>query len=253
MLPLRRAQGWEMRKLAVFGDSHYACVRQAHAQDLVDVAGVEVEYWGHVGSRFNFLDFKDGAIVPKDDFTAQRFAKFNEKGRLFLPVADFDMVLFMGARIDVTRLVAVMLRQAGGSFVSAGLRRRMVRDRLEGLMAYGFAKSFAATKTAQVVISPVPFPTEGYRGMDEALTPTVRTAAAAERAEIWAVIVAAAAEDGIVFLPQPEETVTGGCFTSAAYAVDRFYERDDYAHRNAAYGALVLSDVLGRLCAKAPV
>lgn len=241
-----------MQKLAVFGDSNYACIRQAHSQGLADVSGAEIEYWGHVGSRFNFLDFRDGAIVPKDDFTAQRFAKFNEKGRTFLPAADFDMIFFMGARIDVTRLMITLLRQADGPFVSTGLKRRMVRDRLSSLMAYRFAKGFAATKTARIVISPVPFPTLGYAGLDEVLTPAVRAAGPQARAELWALIAEEAAADGVTLLPQPEETVVEGIFSSPDFAVDRFFERNDYAHRNAAYGALMLDRVMALLRQGAP-
>lgn len=233
------------KTLAVFGDSHYACVRQAHVQGLVDLAGLELEYWGHVGSRFNHLSFHDGAIVPKDDFTAQRFAKFNEKGRRLLPAADFDMVLFMGARVDVTRLVLALMRPG---FVTLGLKRRMVRDRLNALMSYQFAQGFAATRTAQVVVSPVPFPTQGYTGMEG--TEAVRKVEPEARQAIMTLIVEAAAEDGITFLPQPENTVVDGIFTSPEYAVDRFYERNDYAHRNAAYGALILSQTSDLLRAK---
>ena len=57
-------------RLAVFGDSHYACLRLAHGQGLVDLSALDVEYWGHVGKRFRALDFRDGAIHPTDPVTA---------------------------------------------------------------------------------------------------------------------------------------------------------------------------------------
>ena len=72
-------------RFCIFGDSHYACLKQAEMQGLVDVSGIDLEYWGHVGGRFRYLEARDGAIYPKDDFTAMRFAKFNAKGRTFLP------------------------------------------------------------------------------------------------------------------------------------------------------------------------
>ena len=63
----------DLPRLCIFGDSHYACLKQAEVQGLVDVSGVDLEYWGHVGGRFRYLEVRDGAIHPIDDFTA-RFA-----------------------------------------------------------------------------------------------------------------------------------------------------------------------------------
>ncbi|NJM83643.1 MAG: hypothetical protein HC844_15285 [Tabrizicola sp.] len=171
-------------KIVIFGDSHYACIRMAQTGGLFDPSGLDLEYWGHVGRRFNFLEYRDGAIVPKDEFTADRFAKFNERNRRFLPAADFDMVVFMGARIDVTLLMAQLL-MAGHHLpsVSRGLRHRMARDRLHALPAYGFARGLAATKTARIVVAPVSFPTEGL-GRPYA-TPSVQASSGDDRAVAW--------------------------------------------------------------------
>jgi hypothetical protein len=235
-------------RLAVFGDSHYACVRMAQGLGLVDLSEIEVEYWGHVGRRFNFLECRDGVILPKDDFTAQRFAKFNEKGRTCLPAADFDVVLFVGARIDVTDLMIALLSAARrGEFVSKGLARRMVRDRLNGLMAYRFAQDFAAHAEALIVLSPVSFPTAGVPNRPAALIDLLRDCTAEDRAKVWDMLAEAAAEDGLLLIPQPEETVVDGVFTATDYAVEGYLERVDYAHRNAAYGAAVMRRVLGLL------
>lgn len=83
----------DLPRLCIFGDSPYACLKQAGAQGLVDVSGAELEYRGHVGGRFRPLEVRDGAIHPTDDFTAMRFAKFNAKGRAFLPAAEDDVTL----------------------------------------------------------------------------------------------------------------------------------------------------------------
>ena len=235
-------------RLAVFGDSHYACIRMAHGLGLVDLSGLEVEYWGHVGRRFNFLDCKDGVILPKDDYTAQRFAKFNENGRTSLPAAEFDVILFAGARIDVTDLMISLLgAQVSGQFLSQGLKRRMARDRLHALMAYQFAQDFAAHAEALVVLSPVSFPTVGSPKSPAARTDPLRDCTAADRAKLWDLMAEVAAEDGLLLIPQPEETVVNGVFTSADFAVDGYLERADYAHRNAAFGAAVMRQVLALL------
>lgn len=228
-------------RLAVFGDSHYACIRMAHGLGLVDLSGLEIEYWGHVGRRFNFLDCKDGVIVPKDDYTAQRFAKFNDRGRTSLPAADFDVILFAGARIDLTQLMITLLtEQVAGRFLSLGLRQRMARDRLNGLMSYQFARDFAAHAEALIVLAPVSFPTLGAGNRPAAQIDPLRDCGPEDRAAVWDMIAGVAAEDGLLLIPQPEETVAEGVFTHPRYAVDGYQERNDYAHRNAEYGATVL-------------
>lgn len=235
-------------RLAIFGDSHYACVRMAHGLGLIDLSGVDVEYWGHVGRRFNFLECKDGVILPKDDYTAQRFAKFNENGRTSLPAVDFDVVLFAGARMDVTDLmISLLTAQVTGRFVSQGLARRMARDRLNSLMAYQFAQDLAAHAEALIVLHPVSFPTQGFAKRPAALTAPLQGCTADQRARVWDLLAETAAEDGLLLVPQPEETVVDGVFTAPDYAVDGYLEHGDFAHRNAAYGAAVMRRVLDLL------
>jgi hypothetical protein len=233
-------------RFCIFGDSHYACLRQAERQGLVDMTGLEVEHWGHVGGRFLHLEARDGVIHPKDDFTAMRFARFNEKARTFLPAADFDTILVMGARTYMLTPFQMILRaRYHGPFLSLGLKRRIVADSLHRQLGYRLALGLAATKTARILLAPTSFPTVGLPKGGPDLTPEMQGATPDARAEIWAMAVEAAAEDGITLIPQPDETVTQGLMTSVAFAVDRHAELNDYAHRNAAYGALILSQALG--------
>lgn len=232
-------------RLCIFGDSHYACLKQAEVQGLVDVSGVELEYWGHVGGRFRHLEFRDGAIHALDDFTAQRFAKFNAKGRTSLPAADFDAILVMGARVYVWRMfVQVLSGLASGPFLSQGLARRMVTDGLRGQQGYRLARGLAATGTAQVLLAPIAYYTGDAARAEAQLPPEVRRLIPEAVPGFWQVLQAAAAEDGIRLLPQPPETVTHGMFTDEAYAVADHRAKQDYEHRNAAYGAVMLDRVL---------
>lgn len=229
-------------RLAVFGDSHYACLRQAHGLGLVDVSGADIEYWGHVGGRFNFLTLRDAEIVPTDDYTAQRFARFNAKGRRSLPAADFDMILFAGTRTYIGPVFQRFL-QAGfhGPFLSSGLRRRVLCDSLNQQSGYRLARGLAATGTARIVLSPVAFHTEGHPRLSAQLTPEIRAASGEDRAELWDLATEIAAADGITLIPQPDETVADGVFTKAGFAVAGHAEKKDYEHRNPAYGALIFS------------
>jgi hypothetical protein len=231
-------------RFCIFGDSHYACLKQAEIQGLVDISGVELEHWGHVGGRFLHLEYREGAIHPKDDFTARRFAKFNEKGRSFLPAADFDAILVMGARTYVIRPFVQMLQWArGGGFASRGLKTRFAKDHLHRQLGYRLAMGLAATNTARVLMAPTSFQTV-KTGPEAPVSPDAVVASADDRAEIWRIIVDAAAADGITMIPQPEATMTEGLLTRADFAVADHERKGDYAHRNAAYGALILEQVM---------
>jgi hypothetical protein len=229
-------------RLCIFGDSHYACLKQADAQGLVDVSSVDLEYWGHVGGRFRHLEFRDGAVHPLDDFTARRFAQFNAKGRLFLPAADFDWIHVTGARVYPWRLFYRTMRGlTQGPFLSSGLMRRLLVDGLRAQSGYRLAKGLAATGTAKVLLSPVAYYTANTDRFADVMTPEIGALVPTHVPMLWDIIDAAAAEDGITLLRQPEITVTQGFFTDTAYAVANHIEKQDFEHHNAAYGALILA------------
>lgn len=231
----------DLPRLCIFGDSHYACLKQAEVQGLVDVSGVDLEYWGHVGGRFRYLEVRDGAVHPLDEFTARRFAKFNSKGRMFLPAAEFDVIHVTGARVYVWRLFHQLLRgMAQGPFLSSGLARRILTDGLRGQAGYRLAAGLAATGTARVLLSPVAYYTADPDRFADVLAPAIPELIREQVPRFWAILEEVAAEDGIQLLRQPEETVTAGLFTDPAYAVAGHVEKRDFEHRNAAYGALIL-------------
>lgn len=239
-----------LTRLAIFGDSHYACVRRAHSEGLVATEGFDIEYWGHVGSRFRMLGYENGAIVPKDAATANRFAKFNEKARRFLPVADFDAVLFVGCRFQMMGLLMTVAQaRADGRFLTDGLKRRLIRDRVSSNESAGFATNFARDGQAKVLFSPTSLPLVGWEDAYIAAFPAAQSVEEEERAEINAMMCEAFASHGVDYLPQPDHTITDGCFTSLVYASEDFANTDDHEHKSATYGALVLEAALQKLAA----
>ena len=229
-------------RLCIFGDSHYACLKQAEVQGLVDVTGVDLEYWGHVGGRFRDLEYRDGAVRPLDDFTARRFAKFNAKGRMDLPAADFDVIHVTGARVYVWRLFHQVLRGlTQGPFLSSGLARRILTDGLRAQSGYRLAAGLASTGTARVLLSPIAYYTADPDRFADVITPAMADLIPTHVPDFWELLQRVAAEDGITLLRQLEDTVTAGLYTDAAYAVAKHVEKRDYEHKNAKYGALILS------------
>ncbi|MDZ7905329.1 MAG: hypothetical protein U5N55_05840 [Cypionkella sp.] len=235
-------------KLAIFGDSHYACLRLADNEGLVDLSGMDLEYWGHVGRRFRFLEFREGAIHPTDEVTAARFAKFNDKGRTFLPAADFDHVLFMGCRIDLSRTFIGMLDAVmRGQFLSTGLRRAMLREKLENTPNYSWARNMAACGKARIYLHSVTLFAVGCPLYDPLVNDDLRRATRAARAEVWQFIADEMAQDGVTFLPQPDHTISGGIYTSLDYITHNSLGEIDFTHRNSAYGALVFEQLLAKI------
>ncbi len=241
-------------RLAIFGDSHYACVRQAQKAGLVATDGFDVEHWGHVGKRFRMLGYENGAIVPADETTARRFALFNEKGRTFLPVADFDAVLFVGCRFQIMGLLMLVAQaRADSRFLSEGLKRRLIRDRLSDTESCQFARNFARDGHARILFSPTSLPIVGWQDSYTASFPAARSLEPEEHAEINAMIGEAFASNGVDYLPQPDHSITDGCYTCLDYASESFAESGDHEHKNAAYGALVLETALRTLRAPPPL
>jgi hypothetical protein len=229
-------------RLCIFGDSHYACLKQAEVQGLVDVSGVELEYWGHVGGRFRYLEYRDGAVRPLDDFTARRFAKFNAKGRETLPAGDFDTIHVTGARVYVWRLFhQILLGLTQGPFLSSGLVRRILTDGLRGQAGYQLSAGLASSGTTRVALSPIAYYTADPDRFADVMTPDMAALIPDWVPEFWGILRGVAASDGITLLPQPDETVSAGLFTDAGYAVANHVEKQDYEHHNASYGALILA------------
>lgn len=236
------------KRIAIFGDSHYACLRLAQNQGLVDLSAFDVEYWGHVGKRFRLLEFRDGAIRPLDEMTAQRFAKFNEKGRTYLPVADFDDIVFVGCRIDIARVfMGLVDAHMRGEYLSIALRQAMVRNRLQGFGAYGIAAQMAGLGQARIWVHPISMFAQGTNEYDSFITPAMRAATPAARDAVWQVFEEVMAQDGLHLLRQLDQTYADGVYTDRAFLVDNHVEINDYTHRTAAYGALVWGQIMQAL------
>ncbi|MGB0966930.1 MAG: hypothetical protein ACPGUX_01985 [Halocynthiibacter sp.] len=231
-------------RLAIFGDSHYACLKTAFDKGQAELPDqVDLEFWGHVGTRFRMLEFKKDAIIPTDDYTARRFAKFSTRNRRRLPIKDFDTVFFMGCRIPVFWIFAQLTQaKRDGVHISSGLRKRIIKDYLPGKSKhYKIAQSAAALKAARIILMPVSFPTWApeLTKPDIMEHPEAQTITPEERMDIWEDIRLVMMEDGITLLQQPEETVVHGAYSKPEYAVEGYIKKNDTAHRNSDFGALI--------------
>jgi hypothetical protein len=95
-----------------------------------------------------------------------------------------------------------------------------------------------------VLLSPIAYYTADPERFAEVITPAMAALIPIHLPEFWDHLQRVAAEDGITLLRQPDETVTAGLYTDASYAVAKHVEKRDYEHKNARYGALILSRAL---------
>jgi hypothetical protein len=242
---MNRTMNTDCPRLAVFGDSHYACVKRAVDQGLVDVSPVDLEYWGHLGKRFRYLTFRDGAITPTDDSTAERFAKFSTRNRRTLPIAEFDWVFFMGCRIPAFGLFASLIQEKrNGVRMTSGLKRRVLEDKLRDAPSYGFAIEAAALGTARIAVAPTPFPTGLAPFHHHEAFPDVQDTTAEERAEIWDIIDGIMTADGLTLIRPSDDMFALGLYCHPDFAAESYPETSDVAHKNAKYGARIFSQVL---------
>lgn len=234
------------KQICIFGDSHFACLKHAFDQGMVEAPGVDVEFWGNIGKRFRYLGWRNEQVEPLDAFTAERFAKTNVHGRTALNAGDFDMILFMGCRIDLYRIFPELLhrRRSAESWLSSGVEQRWIQDFLHRVEPYQFARRLAVQEKASIAVTPIPFDTQGF---EESIPPdcqAARTATAEDRGAIWSIVARVMQMDGITLLPQPERTVVDGCCTDAAYAVKDYETRQDRTHKNPQFGALMLAQAV---------
>jgi hypothetical protein len=243
------------KRMCVFGDSHFACIKSAYDQGLVEAEGVDIEFWGNIGKVFRRLTWRNDQVEPMDEFAKNRFAKTNEFGRTALNAGDFDMILFQGCRVDLYRLFPELLhrRRTPEAHLSPAVERRWVHDFLLRLPPYHFARNLAAQQSAQIVLSPISFNTEGIEPEIPSNFASAEDATSTDRADLWAVVADIMKSDGIALLSQPDNTVVAGCCTHPDFAVRNYLERGDKTHKNPAFGALVINAAIKLLHPKTAI
>lgn len=230
-------------KVMLFGDSHLAAVRSG--LPLVDIPeGMDLEFWGTAGNRFRHISWVDGKIVPDDEKAAHAFSKFNEHGRRELDPSLYDAVVFIGARIRPGAVVPDLLNHI------AHPDRYLTRDYIQLVLAEHFlkhstfqlARSMAATKKTRVLMNMISFDTNGKAPTPRRYT-IARRASQNDLALLDELNREILHQENITYVGQPLETIVNGYYTDAKFGL----ESDDYVHKNAEYGALVLREVLKKL------
>ncbi len=235
------------QRFCVFGDSHIACVKHAQDEGLVQLEGIELEFWGAPGPQFRDLHLQDGCLVGSSQAVRDSLARINPKRSAGLAPQEFDGFLFIGCRLRITEFLVPLLQSplGGRGYVTAAVRDLMLERWLEGCRWYRAAREFA--KERPVFFSPAGFLNDGILTEEEVARSINTEASETARTALWDQIDAAMARDNIRLLRQPEETVTRGALTARAYATTLGGQADDAVHKNGAYGALILNQALTEL------
>lgn len=230
-------------KVMLFGDSHLAAVRSGLS--LVDIPqGLDLEFWGTAGNRFRHISWVDGKIVPDDEKAANAFSRFNQHGKRELDPSLYDAVVFIGARIRPGAVVPDLLNHI------AHPDRYLTRDYIQLVLAehflnhttYQMARLMAATGKTRVLMNMISFYTYGKAPTPRRYT-IARRASRNDLALLDELNTEILRQDNITHVGQPLDTIAHGCYTDAKFGL----ASDDYVHKNAEYGAVILRKILDKL------
>jgi len=235
--------------LCLYGDSHLAALKHALDGDFVPTQGRQIEFFGAAGPAFRGLRLTDAGRVVPDKASLEALNLVTGGARTDLGGEDFGAFLFYGARLRSTEFIAEFLHRgrSEADFVSSAVRAQAMAKWLTSVRAVRIARVFAATGKAKVFFAPAPFEIEAQNQRYVKHFPEALNATAQERAQLNDEIAQALAGDGIVFVPQPEETIEKGCFTRHAFATPDAEATSDTRHMGPCYGAMVLGQVLGMM------
>ncbi|MBN2906918.1 MAG: hypothetical protein JXJ18_09445 [Rhodobacteraceae bacterium] len=230
-------------RVMLFGDSHLAALKNGLAQVAVP-DGVEVSFWGTPGNRFRNISWRDGQIVPDDARTAEAFARFGGQGLTRLDPADYDAVVFVGARIrpgavlpDLLHCLAHPTRHLTPPYMGLVLAEHFLQH-----TTYQMACNMARDGKTRVLMNMISLETDG-KSKKPRQYQIARGASHDHVALLWDITREILAQDDMTFIAQPLDTVVDGFYTDARYGV----EGEDAVHKNADYGARILAEIFAAL------
>ena len=222
-------------RLAVLGNSHGACLRQAISDGLFDpqAAGISVEFFFSPSLTLNKLVRRDHHLVAEDTDLVRKM-KLVGCDQTDLDTRDYDVFLVMGLQLIV---------EPADPFISDAVMWAAVRSQVHRTANWKLtANKLRRATDRPVFIGHQPMPahtSESFREKHPRVAPYGQTMAryAAHYAEI-----------DCHMLPQPSDTLSeagGALVTPQRFTLgsrlllkDRPHEATDIDHMNAEYGAI---------------
>lgn len=259
-----------MTRIAVIGNSHLACLREAWAGGAIRREGRATDFLGLHGDGLLDTVIEGGTLRAASDATAAQLVRLNGTDRLRLDgvaavvVAGCMMAPATAARIwrDMRWWGLPSLHAAGdladleAAFVPRAAAAAALRAHLEASLALRLARRLV-TAGVRVLVASQPRPCETVLDRPRPLALSARAAVmAGDGAHLSAfhegVARATCAAAGALYVPQPEATRMRGMLTARPFTegalrlAPRPGQRqppEDAIHANARYGAVMLGAI----------
>ncbi|UPH71490.1 hypothetical protein LGT41_0001350 [Abyssibius alkaniclasticus] len=232
-------------RICFVSNSHAGAIKRAIDADRTIARGHRIAFFASAAgnsAKYTFID----NVISTPDPDSIRYAT----GGAFTQIApgDFDALVFYGIQLGFGRWIFPG-KGADHSLAncSSAFRGELINERLSDSLAMQFAFQVCSSDAwnAQVIVAPTPVqaPPETPRSAPFSIE-VLNTAATRLCAGF-----------GATFVPQPPETLDEAGFTRAHFAQNSLRFRPDAAphpedernHMNAAFGALMLRDILAAL------
>lgn len=248
----------------ILGNSHISAPRAALVTQPERWPGFDAATFGMPGGSLRHLDLKGRDLVPRDAQTRRVMRFFNHVTRL--PLAGYDGFVVVGG-LSFASLISLVLDhrsldfpsvQAGAScdLISAGLVQAMVRQRIEGSVAMQVVRLLHRLDQGPVLFLPEPLVSADCRSDPDAQDMTLAMARTGDGGHFRQQVLRQMRQHFAGFatlLEQPQDSIVDEIFTDGAlmrgsirmtFRDEVPHEGTDYAHANAAFGAMQLDQIV---------
>jgi hypothetical protein len=235
-------------KICLIGDSRLGAIKLALDEGLVDLGKHEISFFAAVAGWARNFKFTKAAIRPG----AASDVAFSTEGKFSEVRADaFDVLVFYATKFGLSRWARPNIGtiEQRAHFTDAFLAQ-CVEMKIANSFCMRFAYLAATTPgwPTKLIVCPAPAQAAPRDGSDEGppLLDVNDLNAEADRL---------CKDIGVRYVPQPANTLTPDFYTDLSYSIgSRRYiaghpthPSDDRKHMNAAFGALMLRDILAAL------
>ncbi|MEX0969039.1 MAG: hypothetical protein WD046_01190 [Paracoccaceae bacterium] len=232
-------------RICIISNSHAGALKHALDTEPALAQGHDISFFASRGAKVSKFTLIDD-VISTTDLASVRYAT----GGKFTQIApgDFDALVFYGIQLRFGHwLFPPEDADWGIANASSAFRGEMIIEHLSNSMAVQFAYLVCASPVwqAQVVVAPSPVQA----------APDIARSAPFPLDEINLAAATMCSGFGARFVPQPKETLAATGFTYDRFAKGSLRLNEERAahddterkHMNAAFGALILRDILAAL------
>ena len=216
-------------RVCIIGNSHAAALQQALRDGHFVDPKMDVVMWAFAGRSYDEIKLEDGEIThPNRDrallASGGRFTSINPK--------DFDALVFVGAGLKPGHTLAKLKQKQHGNYLDLEALKRIFSKR----HAADLMRSAANICPGKTFFVPSPLISEASGEFGDLKV------GRDELDQFNDAVARVLAEDQIIFIAQPPETIRENKWTKREFSTAR-----DFKHTNGRYGELLLRAIRDRL------